>query len=56
MKVKPSKTYGMQKSSSKKEVYSDTLLALLPQESRKKKKKKPNFTLKTTRERRTNKT
>ena len=39
------KTYGMQKSSPKREVYSNTIL---PQKIRKTLKRQPNFTLKTT--------
>ena len=43
------KTYGMQQSSSKREVYSDTIL---PQETRKTLNREPNFTTKTTDKRR----
>ena len=45
-------TYGLQKSSSKREVYSNTTL---PQETRKTSNKQPNFTPKTIGKRKTNK-
>ena len=47
------KPMGYSKTSSKKEVYSGTVL---PQETRKISSRKPNLTPKTSRERRTNKT
>ena len=53
MKIQWSKTYGHSKSSSKREVYSNTIL---PQEIRKISNKQPNITPKATRERRKNKT
>ena len=45
MKTRQLKIYGMQKSSSNREVYSNTIL---PQEIRKTLNRQPNFTLKTT--------
>ena len=44
MKTQQLKTYGMQQSSSKREVYSNTIL---PQETRKTLNRQPNFTPKT---------
>ena len=52
-KIQHSKTYGMQKSNSEKEVYGNTSL---PQETRKISNKQPKFTSKLARERRTDKT
>ena len=52
MKTRQRKTYGMRQSSSKREVYSNTIL---PQETRKISNKKPNLTPKAIRERRTKK-
>ena len=52
MKTRQLKTYGMQQSSSKREVYSNTIL---PQETRKTLNRQPNFTPKTTGKRRTKK-
>ena len=52
MKTRLSKTYGMQKSSSKREVYNNTIL---PQETRKISNKQPNLTSRSIRERRTKK-
>ena len=46
------KTYGMQQSSSKREVYSDTII---PQETRKTSNRQPNFTPKATGKRTTKK-
>ena len=45
MKTGQLKTYGMQQSNSKREVYSNTIL---PQEIRKASHRQPNFTPKTT--------
>ena len=45
MKTKQLKTYGMQQSSSKREIYSYTIL---PQETRKTSNRQPYFTPKTT--------
>ena len=45
MKTQQIKTYGMQQSSSKREVYSNTIL---PQETRKTLNRQANFTPKTT--------
>ena len=50
MKTRQLKTYGMQQSSSKREVYSNTIL---PQKTRKTSNRQPNSTLKTTGKRRT---
>ena len=50
MKARQVKTDGMQKSSSKREVYSNTIL---PQETRKASNRQPNFTPKSTGKRRT---
>ena len=50
MKTQQIKTYGMQQSSSKREVYSNTIL---PQETRKTLNRQANFTPKTTGKRRT---
>ena len=44
MKIQQLKTYGMSKSSSRREVYSNTIL---PQETRKPLNRQPNFTPKT---------
>ena len=52
MKTRQLKTYGMQQSSSKREVYSNTIL---PLEERKTSNRQPNLTPKTTRKRRTKK-
>ena len=52
MKIQQLKTYGMSKSSSRREVYSNTIL---PQETRKTLNRQPNFTPKTTGKRRTKK-
>ena len=52
MKTQQPKTYGMQQSSSKREVYNNTIL---PQETRNTSNKQPNLTPKATRERRTKK-
>ena len=52
MKTQQLKTYVMCKSSSKREVYSNTIL---PQGTRKTSNRQPNFTPKTTGKRRTNK-
>ena len=49
MKTRQLKTYGMQQSSSKREVYSNTIL---PQETRKPSNRQPNFTPTTTGKRR----
>ena len=49
MKTRQLKTYGMSKSSSKRKVYSNTIL---PQETRKTSKRQPNSTPKTTEKRR----
>ena len=49
MKTQQIKTYGMQQSSSKREVYSNTILY---QETRKTSNRQPNFTPKTTGKRR----
>ena len=53
MKAQLSKPMGYSKGSSKKEVYSNTIL---PQETRKISNKQPNLTPKAARERKTNKT
>ena len=53
MKTLWPKTYGMQQSSSKREVYSNKIL---PQETRKISNKQPNLTPKAIREKRTKKT
>ena len=53
MKTQRTKPMGCSKSSSKREVYSNTIL---PQEIRNISNKQPNFTPKATRERRTKKT
>ena len=50
MKTRQLKTYGTQQSSSKREVYSNTIL---PQETRKTLNSQPNFTPKITGKRRT---
>jgi len=50
MKTRQLKTYGNSKSSSKREVYSNIIL---PQETRKTLNRQPNFTPKTTGERKT---
>ena len=50
MKTWQLNTYGMHKSSSKREVYKNTIL---PQEKRKTSNRQPNFTPKTTGKRRT---
>ena len=52
MKTQQLKTCGMQQNSSKREVYSN---AILPQEIRKTWNRQPNFTHKTTGQRRTKK-
>ena len=52
MKTQQIKTYGMQQSSSKREVYSNTIL---PQETRKTLNTQPNFTPKITGKRQTKK-
>ena len=53
MKTRQSKTYGMKQNSSKREVYTNTIL---PQETRKISNKQPNLTHKAIRERRTKET
>ena len=50
MKTQQLKSYGVQQNSSKRDVYSDTILS---QETRKTSNRQPNFTPKTTRKRRT---
>ena len=50
MKTQQLKSYGVQQNSSKREVYSDTILS---KETRKTLNRQPNFTPKTTRKRRT---
>ena len=52
MKIQQLKTYGISKSSSRREVYSNTIL---PQETRKTLNRQPNFTPKTVGKRTTKK-